>query len=75
MPAWRSPPGTSKSCCNAARAARHRGPLAGNLAAFAPDAAQGVERLTAYKVPRRIECRTQLPKSPIGKIFRAQLRT
>lgn len=33
------------------------------------------ERLTAYKVPKRIEFRDQLPKSPIGKILRAQLRT
>ncbi|MDU9414498.1 AMP-binding enzyme [Pseudomonas sp. zfem005] len=33
------------------------------------------ERLTAYKVPKRIEFREQLPKSPIGKILRAQLRT
>ncbi|UJJ30321.1 AMP-binding protein [Halopseudomonas maritima] len=32
------------------------------------------ERLTAYKVPKRIEFREQLPKSPIGKILRAQLR-
>lgn len=32
-------------------------------------------RLTAYKVPRRIEFREQLPKSPIGKILRAQLRS
>lgn len=33
------------------------------------------QRLTAYKVPKRIEFREQLPKSPIGKILRAQLRT
>lgn len=33
------------------------------------------ERLTAYKVPKRIEFRAQLPKSPIGKILRARLRT
>ncbi|WP_457977645.1 AMP-binding protein [Ectopseudomonas composti] len=33
------------------------------------------ERLTAYKVPKRIEFREQLPKLPIGKILRAQLRT
>lgn len=33
------------------------------------------ERLTAYKVPKRIEFREHLPKSPIGKILRAQLRT
>lgn len=33
------------------------------------------ERLTAYKVPKRIEFREQLPKSPIGKILRAQLRS
>ncbi|MGO4001655.1 AMP-binding protein [Pseudomonas fluorescens] len=32
------------------------------------------ERLTAYKVPKRIEFREQLPKSPIGKILRAELR-
>lgn len=33
------------------------------------------QRLTAYKVPKRIEFREQLPKSPIGKILRAHLRT
>jgi long-chain acyl-CoA synthetase len=30
--------------------------------------------LTGYKLPRRIEFREQLPKSPIGKILRRQLR-
>lgn len=32
------------------------------------------ERLTAYKVPRQILFREQLPKSPVGKILRAELR-
>ncbi|MDA8452023.1 hypothetical protein M5C97_12895 [Acidovorax sp. NCPPB 3859] len=32
-------------------------------------------QLTAYKVPRQIVFSTQLPKSPVGKILRAQLRT
>lgn len=32
------------------------------------------QRLTAYKVPKQIEFREQLPKSPVGKILRAQLR-
>ena len=31
--------------------------------------------LTNYKIPRQIEFREQLPKSPVGKILRAQLRT
>jgi long-chain acyl-CoA synthetase len=32
-------------------------------------------QLTAYKVPKQIVFSTQLPKSPVGKILRAQLRT
>ncbi len=32
------------------------------------------ERLTAYKRPRRIEFREELPKSAIGKVLRRQLR-
>ena len=32
------------------------------------------ERLTAYKVPRQILFGEQLPKSPVGKILRAELR-
>ena len=32
------------------------------------------KQLTGYKLPRRIEFREQLPKSPIGKILRRQLR-
>ena len=32
------------------------------------------ERLTAYKVPRHIEFRTELPKTNVGKILRRQLR-
>ena len=31
-------------------------------------------QLTAYKVPRQIVFRDQLPKSPVGKILRASLR-
>jgi long-chain acyl-CoA synthetase len=30
--------------------------------------------LTDYKVPRRVEFRTELPKTPIGKILRKDLR-
>ena len=30
--------------------------------------------LTAYKLPRHIEFRDALPKSPIGKILRRELR-
>lgn len=32
------------------------------------------QQLTAYKVPKHIEFCQQLPKSPVGKILRAQLR-
>ena len=32
------------------------------------------ERLAAFKVPRRVEFRTDLPKSQIGKILRRSLR-
>ena len=32
------------------------------------------ENLTGYKVPKTIEFRAELPKSPIGKILRRQLR-
>jgi long-chain acyl-CoA synthetase len=32
------------------------------------------ENLTAYKVPKLIEFRAELPKSPIGKILRKELR-
>jgi long-chain acyl-CoA synthetase len=32
------------------------------------------KHLTGYKLPRRIEFRDQLPKSPIGKILRRELR-
>jgi long-chain acyl-CoA synthetase len=32
------------------------------------------ERLTAYKVPRHVEFRTDLPKTNVGKILRRQLR-
>jgi len=30
--------------------------------------------LTDYKIPKRVEFRTELPKSPIGKILRKELR-
>jgi long-chain acyl-CoA synthetase len=33
------------------------------------------QNLTNYKVPKLIEFRTELPKSPIGKILRRELRT
>jgi len=32
------------------------------------------DNLTGYKVPRQIEFRTSLPKSPVGKILRRELR-
>ena len=32
------------------------------------------QHLTAYKVPRRIEFRTELPKTNVGKILRRLLR-
>ena len=32
------------------------------------------ENLTGYKVPRHIEFRNSLPKSPVGKILRRELR-
>jgi long-chain acyl-CoA synthetase len=32
------------------------------------------EQLAAYKVPRRVEFRDELPKSLIGKILRRELR-
>jgi long-chain acyl-CoA synthetase len=33
------------------------------------------EKLTAYKVPKYIEFRTELPKSNVGKILRKELRS
>jgi long-chain acyl-CoA synthetase len=32
------------------------------------------ERLTAYKVPRHFEFRTELPKTNVGKVLRRELR-
>ena len=32
------------------------------------------KHLTGYKLPRRIEFRDQLPKTPIGKVLRRQLK-
>jgi long-chain acyl-CoA synthetase len=32
------------------------------------------EKLTGYKVPRQIETRASLPKTPVGKILRRELR-
>ncbi len=32
------------------------------------------EQLTGYKVPKHVEFRDALPKSPIGKILRRELR-
>ena len=32
------------------------------------------DRLTGYKVPRRVEFRTDLPKSAVGKVLRRELR-
>jgi long-chain acyl-CoA synthetase len=31
-------------------------------------------QLTGYKMPRQVEFRDSLPKSPIGKILRRELR-
>jgi long-chain acyl-CoA synthetase len=31
-------------------------------------------QLTGYKVPRRVVLRTDLPKTPIGKVLRRELR-
>jgi len=33
------------------------------------------ENLTKYKVPKQIEFRSELPKTPVGKILRRELRT
>jgi long-chain acyl-CoA synthetase len=33
------------------------------------------EHMTAYKQPRVIEFRTELPKTPVGKILRRELRS
>jgi long-chain acyl-CoA synthetase len=32
------------------------------------------EQLTAYKVPRTVEFRSELPKTPVGKVLRRELR-
>ncbi|MEN9709138.1 MAG: hypothetical protein RIQ68_1546, partial [Pseudomonadota bacterium] len=32
------------------------------------------EKLTGYKVPRQFETRESLPKTPVGKILRRELR-
>ena len=32
------------------------------------------ESLTGYKQPKHIEFRTELPKTPVGKVLRRQLR-
>lgn len=33
------------------------------------------DKLTAYKLPRRVEFRDELPKTPVGKILRRELRS
>jgi long-chain acyl-CoA synthetase len=33
------------------------------------------DKLTAYKVPRQVEFRQELPKTPVGKILRRELRS
>lgn len=32
------------------------------------------QELTGYKVPKLVEFRTELPKTPVGKILRRELR-
>ena len=32
------------------------------------------ERMTGYKQPKLVEFRTELPKTPVGKILRRELR-
>jgi long-chain acyl-CoA synthetase len=32
------------------------------------------QQMTAYKVPRQVLIRDELPKSPIGKVLRKELR-
>ena len=32
------------------------------------------ENLTAYKIPREVEFLNELPKSPVGKVLRRELR-
>jgi long-chain acyl-CoA synthetase len=32
------------------------------------------EHLTAYKIPKQVEFRTELPKTPVGKVLRRELR-
>ena len=32
------------------------------------------QHLTGYKVPKLVEFRTELPKTPVGKILRRELR-
>ena len=32
------------------------------------------EHMTGYKVPKRVEFRTELPKTPVGKVLRRELR-
>jgi len=32
------------------------------------------ERLTAYKLPKRVEFRTSLPKTNVGKVLRRELK-
>ena len=33
------------------------------------------DHLTGYKIPRIVEFRDELPKTPVGKILRRELRT
>jgi long-chain acyl-CoA synthetase len=32
------------------------------------------EHLTGYKIPKQVEFRTELPKTPVGKVLRRELR-
>ena len=47
---------------------------AGSNADVAAIRAHCRENLAAYKIPKLVEFRTELPKSPVGKILRRELR-
>jgi len=49
-------------------------PIAAETNAHSPKTAQSGTQLSSYKVPKRIEFRTLLPKTNVGKILRRALR-